>query len=81
MIVYTKHAENKLRRKDIKAFKITRRRISQILRNVEGETHTKYGEYAVIRPLNEHHVIRVVYDIIGKDYKVITFHVARKGRY
>lgn len=43
VIIYTKHAIEKLHRADIN--------------------------------------LRVIYDIIGEDIKIITFHISRKGRY
>ena len=81
MIAYTKHAEDKLKRRDIKIFKISKRKIEQILKSSRKESKTKYGEYAKVGTLNKSHDLRIVYDIIDVDIKVITFHIARKGRY
>lgn len=80
-IVYTKHAEEKLMRSDIRKFGINKKIISQILKNPQHSTRTKYQDYAVISQITENHSLRIVYDIIHIGFKVITFHIARKGRY
>ena len=80
-INYTLHAEEKLKRSDIKKFKIGKNRIENALKYSKRKSKTKYGQYAALTTLDKGHDLRVVYDIIGKDLKVITFHIARKGRY
>ena len=79
-IIYTKHAEDKLKRADNRRFKITKRLINKVLREEKLVGRTKYGEFATLYALDGH-TLRVIYDRIGSDCKVITFHVARKGRY
>jgi hypothetical protein len=81
MIVYTKHVEEKLKRKDIKSFKINKKLIKRILDSEFPTKRTKTGECAIVKKLTNRHDLRIIYDIIGKDIKVITFHIARKGRY
>jgi len=82
-IIYTKHAhaKEKLKRVDIKKFKIRKKTIEEILRNPRSQTKTEYGDYAAISDLDKLHDLRVIYDIIDTGFKVITFHIARKGRY
>lgn len=81
MIIYTKHAEEKLTRSDIKKFKIKKKLLENIISRRKRQNKTKYGNYATLAPLDTSHDIRIIYDIIDKDIKVITFHIARKGRY
>lgn len=81
-IAYTKHAEEKLMRSDIKEFKINKKLIAKILENPQHKTVTKYQNYAAISHITRNHSLRIIYDIIDNNsFKVITFHVARKGRY
>ncbi len=79
--VYTKHAEGKLRRKDIKTFKINKKLIETTLSKSKHKGRTKYGEFAELVALPGRHVLRIIYDIIGSEVKIITFHIAKKGRY
>ena len=80
-VTYTKHAEEKVTRQDIKKFGITKKLIQEVVTKSDHKTKSKYGEFAESRSISEKHILRVIYDIIGKDIKVITFHIARKGRY
>lgn len=81
MIIYTKHAEDKLKRDDVNKFKINKKKIESALKYSKKESKTKYGQYSALASLNKDHDLRIIYDIIGKDIKVITFHIAKKGRY
>jgi len=80
-IIYTKHAQEKLKRKDIKKFKINKSFIESSLKNLKDSTRTKYRDYSIITQLDSSHNLRIIYDIIESYLKVITFHVAKKGRY
>lgn len=79
-VLYTKHAEEKLKRTDIRKLGITKSTIEYTLQTSE-KYKTKYGDEATIGRLDDTHVLRVIYGIIKDEIKVITFHVARKGRY
>lgn len=81
MIFFTRHAIDKLKREDVKGFKINKGMLENILRTRKSKTRTKYGDFATVVPLDKEHDLRIIYDIIAKDIKVITFHIAKKGRY
>lgn len=80
-IIYTKHAEGKFERHDIKKFEIDKSVIEKILAHPEVRIKTKYGDFAVVSKFTNKHSIRIVYAIIDKNIKVITFHIHRTGRY
>ena len=80
-VIYTKHAEDKLKRIDIKKFKINKKFIEIEVKNSDHKLRTKYGDFYVITMVDSKHIVRIIYDIIEPDAKVITFHIARKGRY
>lgn len=79
--IYTRHAEDKLKRKDIISFGVTKEVMEEILAKPRTKTKTKYGNWAAVKELDRQHDLRVVYDIMGIERKVITFHIAKKGRY
>lgn len=81
MIIFTKHAKDKLKRKDIKSFKVNSKLIKEIVSNLQTQTLTEYEDYSKVSKLDKKHDIRIIYDIIDGDIKVITFHIAKKGRY
>lgn len=80
-IVYTKHASEKVLRPDVRKIKINKKLIRSILLNPEVRSRTKSGEFCAISKIDSRHDLRVIYDIIGEDTKVITFHVSAEGRY
>ena len=80
-IIYTKHAEGKLKRADIKSFKIDKKFIEAALSKSEHRGKTKYNDFSHLSSVSEKHDLRIIYDIIDSNIKVITFHIARKGRY
>lgn len=81
-IIYTLHAKEKLKRKDIKNLKITGNLLRSILKNPQIKSKTKYGDITAITALDTKHDIRIIYDIITPHgIKIITFHVSKKGRY
>ena len=80
-IIYTLHAQEKLKRKDVKRLGITKTLLGKLLKDPEVLKYTKYKDRCAISTLNDKHDVRIIYDIIGKDIKVITFHISKKGRY
>ena len=81
-IIYTLHAKEKLKRKDIVNLKITEKLLESILENPQTKSKTKYGDCTAISAIDSHHDLRIVYDIITpQGLKIITFHVSKKGRY
>ena len=80
-IAYTKHAEDKLKRSDIKKFKINKTLIEDSLVKSIHKDKTKYGEFVCLVNVSARHDLRIIYDIIDVDIKIITFHITRKGRY
>ena len=80
-ITYTRHAEDKLKRADIKKFKVGKTLIENSLGKSKHKNKTKSGEFAHLVSVSVRHDLRIIYDIIGTDIKVITFHITKKGRY
>lgn len=80
-VIYTEHALDKLKRPDILKFKINKKLIERAVQKSSHLLRTKYSDLYTIGELDQEHILRIIYDIIDSDIKVITFHIARKGRY
>jgi len=80
-IIYTRHAEDKLKRTDIKNFKINKKLIENALSKSKHKDRTKHGDFSHLVNISDRHDLRIIYDIIDNNIKVITFHIAREGRY
>lgn len=55
IVIYTRHAEDKLKRTDIKKFKIRKKVIEDILRNPRSKTRTKSGDWAAVSAVDGRH--------------------------
>lgn len=80
MFIYTRHAVSKLKIKDNKILKITRKRIEETAKKgriIEDEE----GVIAVIDILDDKHSLCVVYRVEEENIVIITFFAAKKGRY
>lgn len=80
-ITYTLHAQEKLKRIDIKKFKVTKKLIVSIILNLQVKPETRWGDQSAISSLDSTHDLRIIYGIITSGIKIITFHISKKGRY
>ena len=64
----------------MKKFGVNKSLIKKTIIDGAYETKTKYGAYVNLFALNGY-TLRVVYAKLYSAYKVITFHIAKKGRY
>lgn len=79
--IYTKHAEEKLQRPDVRGFGISKVQIESIIKSPKLRDKSTTGEYLAFGYLSGPYIIRIVYDKMDRGIKVITFHVAKRGRY
>jgi len=79
-VIFTRHAKDKLRREDYHKFQITKKVLTDAVLSKDYPTKTKYGEFAVLLALDGY-ALRIIYVRLGLAVKVITFHIAKKGRY
>lgn len=81
-IVFTKHAEDKLKTKGSKRFCITKRKIKTALLTEFTRRHdVSVSVFRVISPLDTKHSLCIIGKSVGRDITVITFFPAQKGRY
>ncbi|MBI4130275.1 hypothetical protein HY468_03095 [Candidatus Roizmanbacteria bacterium] len=80
-IIYTKHASDKLKTKEAKKFKITKKKIESGIINPESEEELEGEISRCIGHLNTKHSLCIIHRKDNGDTKVITFFPAEKGRY
>lgn len=80
-IVFTKHAEEKFFEVKKHGFLLTKRKIRQIIKNPKWKGLTKYNQETLLGLVDEKHILRVVLRREGDIITVITFHIARRGKY
>lgn len=81
-IVYTKHAEKKLKDLAMSGIKVLKRKINTTVRNPDHiDKETDYPKLIASGKLDTQHILRVVYKIDDGIIVIITCYPAKKRRY
>jgi hypothetical protein len=81
-IVFTKHALEKFTVLERFGWNISKRKISETIKNPRWKGTSRFGQGTAMSLVDEKHIIRVVIDRENGDIiRVITFHIARRGTY
>lgn len=80
-IIYTKHALEKFVVLEEEGWKITKWKIVRTIKNPQWTGESRFGQETVMSLMNDKHIIRIVLGKKGDIIKVITFHIARRGKY
>lgn len=80
-IVYTKHALKKFEVLKRFGWIITETKIKQTIQRPRWKGTSRFGQETAMRLVDERHIIRVVIKREDGIIKVITFHIARRGKY
>ena len=81
IIVFTKHAQRKQEILRELGWDIDLTLVETAIRNPDRLGQTKQKQATAIKYLDQTHFLRVIYKTDGAIIRVITFHVAKKGRY
>ena len=80
--VFTKHAiKDKLPELERFGWKITKTKVKRIIKNPRWHGVSKHGEETAMDLVDAKHILRVVFDRKDDIIKVITLHIARRGKY
>lgn len=80
--IYTKHAiRDKFPELKRLGWKITKNRVESTVRNPKWRGVSKHGEETAMNLVDDKHILRVVFNREGDIIKIITFHIARRGKY
>ncbi len=81
-IVYTKHAlEDTFAKLKRFGWMITQKQIKDTIKKPKWRGVTKKGEETAMSLVDEKHILRVIFSRGKGIIKVITFHIARRGKY
>jgi len=81
-VIYTKHAlEEKLLELERHGWKVTKTKIRSIIERPKWKGVSKHGQEAAMDLLDEKHILRVIFRRENGIIIVITFHMARRGKY
>lgn len=81
-IIYTKHAlEEKFLELENHGWKVTKAKIRSIIEKPKWKGVSKHGQEAAMGLLDAKHILRVIFRRENGIIIVITFHIARRGKY
>ncbi len=80
-VVFSKHAEYKLQLLRQHGFEFSKKEIEEIVRNPERVIAGYVGRKIAERVVSEHHLVRVVFEDLPRQLKIITMYPSRRGRY
>lgn len=80
-IIYTKHAIDKFIELKRLGWAINKLKIKKVLQKPKWIGLSKHGQKTVMSLIGSNHILRIVFNIEDDIIKVITFHIAKRGRY
>ncbi|MBA3724465.1 MAG: hypothetical protein H0W89_06315 [Candidatus Levybacteria bacterium] len=80
-IIYTKHVLEKMSLLKQLGWVITKSKIKKTIVKPTWSGVSKHGEFTAMDMMKDTHILRVIFNREGDKIKVITVHVARRGRY
>ena len=81
MLIFTKHAKEKIDVLKRLGFTVTEQQIIGTVEHPELIDYTRLPELIAQRKIDSTHVLRVVYKIVQMDIKIITFYPGRAKQY
>ncbi len=80
-IIFTKHALKKKEVLEELGWDIELEKVRDAIRKPNVTGKTKLGQDTAIKFLENRYILRVIYEVRSGIITVITFHIARRGRY
>lgn len=79
--VFTKHAIEKFTELERLGWRINKDKIKRTINNPKWRGISRHGQETAMSLIDQTHIIRIVFDRGDGIIKVITFHIARRGKY
>ena len=80
-VVFSKHAEYKLQLLREHGFEFSKKEVEEIVKNPEQISAGYVGRKIAARVVSKQHVVRVVFEDLPRQLKIITMDPSRRGRY
>ena len=80
-IVFTKHALEKFAVLKRLGWNITKEKVKETIKKPKWKGASRHGQETAMSLVDDKHIIRVVINRAGGIITVITFHIARRGKY
>lgn len=80
-VVFTEHALEKFKALEIEGWHITKAKIYNTIKNPRWTGVTRSKQDTAMSPVNTKHIIRIILRREDDIITIVTFHIARRGRY
>ncbi|MCE8428233.1 MAG: hypothetical protein J5U19_07600 [Candidatus Methanoperedens sp.] len=80
-IIFTDHATVKFKILKQHGFEINEKQVRDIVENPDTKSKGRKDRFIIQGPVDDTHVIRVIFEIESNNIKIITFYPARRERY
>lgn len=80
-ITFTKHAKDKFPILSELGWKITPAQVKNAIKQPQWKGQSRFGQETAMSLLDEEHILRVIFNHENDKIVVVTFHVARRGKY
>lgn len=81
-LVFTKHAlKDKLSELERFGWRITKTKVKNIIKKPRWRGVSRHGEETAMDLVDDKHILRVIFNREDDIIKIITFHIARRGKY
>ena len=79
--VFTKHAIEKFIELEMLGWVITKDKVKRTIKKPRWHGVSRHGQETAMSLVDTKHIVRVVFNREGDIIKIITFHIARRGKY
>ncbi len=80
-LIFTKHSSEKFEILKQLGWKITREQVKTVVQKPRWVGKSRFGQKTAMNLVDDQHILRVIFDQENGRIKVITFHIARRGKY
>ncbi|MEK7521364.1 MAG: hypothetical protein AAB599_01000 [Patescibacteria group bacterium] len=80
-IIYTKHAIDKIILINRLGWEVSKNKVRQVIKDPKWKGSSHFGQETAIGLVGKDHILRIILEREGGIIRVITLHIARRGRY
>ena len=80
-IIFTKHVLEKFKILEQFGWKITKIHVQNTIKTPKWIGKSRFGQRTAMSTVDSMHILRVIFNQENGKIKVITFHIARRGKY
>ena len=80
-IIFTKHAEEKFKELEKLGWKVTKQKVKNTVKKPVWRGASRFGQETALSFVNKAHILRVILNNEDDIIKIITFYIARRGKY